>query len=76
MKRIGTIFREYLLSFGFVLPANARTRRDEVNERKVTVKKNAKQRFERKLESNSGLVTTFLRHKQAGYNLFVRSRKH
>jgi hypothetical protein len=73
MKRIGTIFREYLLSF--VLPANARTRRDKVNERKATVKKNTKQRFERKLESNSGLVTAFLHHKQAGYNFITRSRK-
>jgi len=74
MKRIGKISRESLLSLDSVLRVNARTRRDEVNE-KVTEKKNPKQRFEKKLEINSGLVTTFLRHKQAGYNLIVGSRK-
>ena len=49
MKRIGKFFRKSLLSFGFILPANARTRRDTVNELKV--KKNAQERIEKKLEN-------------------------
>jgi hypothetical protein len=73
MKTAGKNLRGSKISFGSVLPANARTRKDEVDKKKVTVKKNAKQRFERKRENNSGLVTAFLRHKKAGYELISRA---
>jgi hypothetical protein len=48
---------------------------DTVYEQKLTHKKNALQSTERNQKRNAGLVTAFLRHQQAGYDLINPSKK-
>jgi len=54
---------------------NSIKRKNKVDERKITTRKNAKQLIEKDMENKSGLVTTFFRHKQAGFELIGFSRK-
>ncbi len=50
-------------------------RRNENNERKITGIKNVKQLKANHMENKPGLVTTLLRHQQAGFELIGLSQE-